>query len=765
MDVRKLARQRLGLPPTAPGEAPAADQTRHRVQGALAGVPAGPTGIEYFYSQPEAIQLRTAVDNFSFLVTRLRDFLRGLKYVHGGVTKSIAEHWGFDQEDLLTTLVAIFQVLNPALAQPNVLIAYLQREGFVMDIIFYHLLGCKNDTPAAEVQQRLGLFINEMNRHQALMAFPYTQAFDNLQNYLNDHPEATLEEAARQTGIEIKTLNPRFSPGPRAAAPVPPAPPPAAPAPAAPAVPAPERAAAPAAAPEGINFARVRTDRIPDAILQFMDNLYNAFKGPYQGTENAGRAALQIDQLVRGLGIELYKGEKTDVLEVIQELFNIRNEADLARKVREIYDFLKPLFPQFIPSAQHRPRPARVGVAAPVPPPPPAPHVPAPAPVPPPAPVPAAPAEPGLWDRFRARLRGAPAPVAPAPAPAPAPAADPARGPAQAVAKAAAPAPEATPEADTMAQEPKKKLETPVKPPAAPVPKPAPAPAPAKTPPAPEVLDQMPEGRLTPGVPVRFGYTGPFRLILGRESLTISNSDQGYWAFDAHGNAIRSLPEGIHKIGRNADCDICIKTQGVSRRHAQLTIANDVITVTDLHSSNGTWLQAFTAERPIDSTQTLPATARDLLGAGGPLDVEAAPVPAPAAGLSRGEPRGPVVAVAPAPAVPEILDQMPEGRLTSNQPVSFRYTGPFKVKVSASQEATSFTIQKIGQEYWLFYEDKAVASIPPLKKRFRIGRSPDNDIRLSERDVSRHQMELMIENDVITIADLDSANGTFLEAA
>ncbi len=52
-----------------------------------------------------------------------------------------------------------------------------------------------------------------------------------------------------------------------------------------------------------------------------------------------------------------------------------------------------------------------------------------------------------------------------------------------------------------------------------------------------------------------------------------------------------SLLPGIHFIGRGQDNDICLNDSGVSRQHARLEVSDDfLVTVVDLHSTNGTWL-------------------------------------------------------------------------------------------------------------------------------------------------------------------------------
>lgn len=50
------------------------------------------------------------------------------------------------------------------------------------------------------------------------------------------------------------------------------------------------------------------------------------------------------------------------------------------------------------------------------------------------------------------------------------------------------------------------------------------------------------------------------------------------------------LPIGAHVIGRRPDCAIAIDDPSVSRVHARLEIARDLLRIEDLHSKNGTFL-------------------------------------------------------------------------------------------------------------------------------------------------------------------------------
>jgi diguanylate cyclase (GGDEF)-like protein len=54
--------------------------------------------------------------------------------------------------------------------------------------------------------------------------------------------------------------------------------------------------------------------------------------------------------------------------------------------------------------------------------------------------------------------------------------------------------------------------------------------------------------------------------------------------------SIFDLTDGDNTIGRNPDCEIPLDFQGISRKHFKINVNNDVIRLTDLGSSNGTFV-------------------------------------------------------------------------------------------------------------------------------------------------------------------------------
>jgi phage tail-like protein len=78
----------------------------------------------------------------------------------------------------------------------------------------------------------------------------------------------------------------------------------------------------------------------------------------------------------------------------------------------------------------------------------------------------------------------------------------------------------------------------------------------------------------------------------------------------------------------------------------------------------------------------------------------------------------------------------------------------------------SNNVPETGEEYGTLtvYLEGAVAQTVTLRAGvLRLGRLPDNDIRLDDGKISRHHAELRVEVTGLTLTDLGSSNGTFLD--
>jgi uncharacterized membrane protein YhaH (DUF805 family) len=125
------------------------------------------------------------------------------------------------------------------------------------------------------------------------------------------------------------------------------------------------------------------------------------------------------------------------------------------------------------------------------------------------------------------------------------------------------------------------------------------------------------------------GADGDRRFSRGPRSLGptggASTSPGTHWVlsgFDSNGNVVRLTPDfstgrTSFVIGRNsADCDLVISDDGVSRRHAELSMTSAGFTIRDLGSANGTTLDG----RPVPSTHAVPMPSTGTLRVG-PVDL------------------------------------------------------------------------------------------------------------------------------------------------
>src|SRR5262249_50085694 len=67
------------------------------------------------------------------------------------------------------------------------------------------------------------------------------------------------------------------------------------------------------------------------------------------------------------------------------------------------------------------------------------------------------------------------------------------------------------------------------------------------------------------------------------------------------------LTAGETIVGRSRDCDLCIPSSDISRRHCLITLSNGQVTVEDLSSANGTFLNGvrLTGVKPVRSNDNL----------------------------------------------------------------------------------------------------------------------------------------------------------------
>jgi DNA-binding winged helix-turn-helix (wHTH) protein len=62
------------------------------------------------------------------------------------------------------------------------------------------------------------------------------------------------------------------------------------------------------------------------------------------------------------------------------------------------------------------------------------------------------------------------------------------------------------------------------------------------------------------------------------------------------------VPQGVSVVGRDRGCAICMDADSVSRRHARLHISGASVTIEDLGSKNGTWIDGKRIEGCVSLT-------------------------------------------------------------------------------------------------------------------------------------------------------------------
>ncbi len=75
------------------------------------------------------------------------------------------------------------------------------------------------------------------------------------------------------------------------------------------------------------------------------------------------------------------------------------------------------------------------------------------------------------------------------------------------------------------------------------------------------------------------------------------------------------LGPGLHRIGRADDNDIRLESDTVSRRHAEIRVADDVVKLRDLKSSNGTWVsgEKLIGERTLSHRDVISFGAQEMI--------------------------------------------------------------------------------------------------------------------------------------------------------
>ena len=250
-----------------------------------------------------------------------------------------------------------------------------------------------------------------------------------------------------------------------------------------------------------------------------------------------------------------------------------------------------------------------------------------------------------------------------------------------------------------------------------------------------------------------------------------------------------------YHVGRDPKSDIVMTDSRVSWRHGELLFDGGAWIIKDLGSTNGTFLGPQRLDRieigaecvvrlgnPDDGpvlrcVPQVPAAAGGqagsspadhpgtaLSGSPAPSAPEAAPRPdseswwPPVPEAAPGSPPGGVSSRPPAPAPVPPKPAAPRGRSAPPEPAA-----PREREHAPRHAMAGAAAQSVAPDLLPSVDRRPTARMPLPAKAMRIGRVPDNDLVLSDLNVSRHHAELRKSpSGSYEIVDLGSHNGTFV---
>jgi ABC-type multidrug transport system ATPase subunit len=234
-----------------------------------------------------------------------------------------------------------------------------------------------------------------------------------------------------------------------------------------------------------------------------------------------------------------------------------------------------------------------------------------------------------------------------------------------------------------------------------------------------------------------------------------------------------------YRIGRDPKSDIVVADSRVSWRHGVLRVEGDGWLLEDVGSTNGTFVGLQRIERipiatdcvvrlgnPDDGPilRCMPQAAAAPPGAGVHRDGPATPAPPPpverVAPVDRAAPverPAPVEPGAPVERIrPELSREILIPQAPPRQPAEPQW--PHAPGHPGQRDAAA-----VARALLPSVDRRPTSRMPLPAKALRIGRIPDNDLVLSDLDVSRHHAELRKSpSGTYEIVDLGSHNGTFV---
>jgi len=237
----------------------------------------------------------------------------------------------------------------------------------------------------------------------------------------------------------------------------------------------------------------------------------------------------------------------------------------------------------------------------------------------------------------------------------------------------------------------------------------------------------------------------------------------------------------IYRIGRDPKSDIVVADERVSWKHGVLRVEGNEWLLEDVGSTNGTFVGA-------QRTDQVPIVSDRVVRLGNPDDgpvlrcmpqaVAAPPAAGPPAAAPRAAspPAAPSPAAAPAPPFESAPPFTPVAPLEPVAPVEATPQAPppqtppperlapqALAPQAPARRAAGGGAGVVAPELLPSVDRRPTARMPLPAKHLRIGRVSDNDLVLSDLDVSRHHAELRKSpTGTYEIVDLGSHNGTFV---
>ena len=232
-------------------------------------------------------------------------------------------------------------------------------------------------------------------------------------------------------------------------------------------------------------------------------------------------------------------------------------------------------------------------------------------------------------------------------------------------------------------------------------------------------------------------------------------------------------PGTTYRIGRDPKSNIVMTDSRVSWRHGELRVDGGAWIIEDLGSTNGTFLGLQRLNR-------IEISAECVVRLGNPDDgpvLRCMPqVPAAPAGQVMSPPAdhpGTALSASPAPSAPPAPEAAPPEPAPPREPSAPRDRfAPPEPPAPREREhaprhamagAAAQSAQPVAPDLLPSVDRRPTARMKLPAKALRIGREPDNDVVLSDLNVSRHHAELRKSpTGSYEIVDLGSHNGTFV---